>query len=475
MEIDQEILSLNPDELEIDPKAKALIKKLLSVLEQFAKEIADLRVENQKLRDEIARLKGEKGKPRILPNVKGTDAEEGGDAVQKKAWDKGLKVAHVKINRTERISVDRRKLPKDAVFKGYREVTVQELKFEPDNIRFLIERYYSKSENRAYEGELPNWVDGSFGPKLKAFVINLYFAGRVPENKIRTILGEMGVVISEGEISGIITKTGQEKFAEEKDGIFKAGMESAEYVQSDDTGLRHKGVNHHVMIVCNPYFGAFFINRYKNRGTVRRIFGLEDGKFLDKVLITDNAGQFWDISKEDALCWVHDDRHYKKLTPWLLYSRRELERFRGEWHAFFLLLKKYKLRPTVEKRMRISKRFDELFTTQTGYKELDERIAATYADKEKLLRVLNHPNIPLDNNESERGVREFVIKRLVSHGTRSEAGRRAWENMMTILDTCRKNGVSFYYYVLDVLSKRCSMPRLSELIVQHAHQSSTTY
>jgi hypothetical protein len=475
VEIDQEILSLNPDGLEIDPKTKMLMKQLLNVLEQFAKENAELREEVQRLRDENARLKGGKGKPRILPNVKGTDVKDDRDEAQKKAWDKGLKLAHVRINRTETISVDKRKVPKDAVFKGYRRVTVQEIKFESDNVQFLIERYYSKSENRIYEGELPAWVGGGFGPKLKAFVMNMYFAGRVTENKIRTILTEMGIIISEGEISGIITKTEQERFTEEKDGIFKAGMEAAEYVQSDDTALRHKGVNHHVMIVCNPHFGAFFINRYKNGETVRRVFGLKGGKYLDKVLITDNARQFWDISKEAALCWVHDHRHYKELTPWLLCNRKKLEDFKSERRAFFLLLKKYKLRPTIRKRERISKRFDELFTTRTGYEELDNRIAATYAEREKLLRVLDHPGIPLDNNESERGLREIVVKRLVSHGTRSEAGRMAWENMMTILDTCRKNGVSFYYYVRDILSNEYSMPRLSELVLTNSKLATTSY
>ncbi len=66
MEIDQEILFLSPDELEIDPKTKALIKKVLGVLEQFAKENAELRKGVQRLRDENARLKGEKSRPRIL-------------------------------------------------------------------------------------------------------------------------------------------------------------------------------------------------------------------------------------------------------------------------------------------------------------------------------------------------------------------------------------------------------------------------
>ncbi|MCL5413166.1 MAG: transposase, partial [Candidatus Marsarchaeota archaeon] len=289
MEIDEEILSLNPDELETDEKTKALIRKVLNLLEQVLKENAELRVEIQKLRDENARLKGEKGKPRVLPNVKGINAEEDKEEMEKKTWFKGPKVAQISINRTETVEIDTRKLPKDAVFKGYRRVTVQELKFESDNVQFLIGRYYSKSKNKTYEGELPNWVDGNFGPKLKAFIINLYFAGRVPEKKIRIILTEMGIVISAGEISDIITKEKQKMFTKERDDIFNAGMESTSYVHADDTMLRHKGVTNHVMVLCTALFGVFFVNRYKNRDTVREILGLKLGQLFNKILISDNA------------------------------------------------------------------------------------------------------------------------------------------------------------------------------------------
>ena len=40
----------------------------------------------------------------------------------------------------------------------------------------------------------------------------------------------------------------------------------------------------------------------------------------------------------------------------------------------------------------------------------------------------------------------------------------AWENMLSILDTCRKQGVSFFEYVRDIFSNKYSMPRLSELV-----------
>ena len=87
--------------------------------------------------------------------------------------------------------------------------------------------------------------------------------------------------------------------------------------------------------------------------------------------------------------------------------------------------------------------FDMLFSTETGYEELDKRIALTKEKKEELLLVLWFPEIPIHNNPAELALRELVIKRKISNGTRSEDGKAACENQMSILDTCRKLGVSF--------------------------------
>jgi transposase len=61
-----------------------------------------------------------------------------------------------------------------------------------------------------------------------------------------------------------------------------------------------------------------------------------------------------------------------------------------------------------------------------------------------------------------------VVKRKISIGTRSEEGRVAWENMMSILDTCRKQGVSFFGYLKDIFSGKHAIPKLSRLISQKA-------
>lgn len=381
----------------------------------------------------------------------------------------------MKIDRTEKVLVDRKKLPKDAVSKGYRLLTAQELKLGTDNVQFLVERYYSPSKKRVFKGKLPKWVDGEFGPNLKSFVMGLYFKGRVPEEKIGAILMEMGIVISEGQISNIITKSCQKKFAKEREDIFNAGIESTTYVHTDDTMLRHKEVTNHVAVLCTALFGVFFVNRYKNRDTIREVLGLKPDQLLNKILTSDNVRQFWMIAYIQALCWVHEIRHYKKLEPWLKCNRNALEEFRVEMRGFWHLLKDYKSHPSKGGKMRVLREFDRIFTATTGYADLDERIKCTFAEKDKLLVILDHPEIPLDNNEAERALREIVVKRRVSYGTRSDDGKMAWENMMSILDTCRKNGVSLYHYVRDILSNEYSMPRLSELILTNSKSAATTY
>ncbi len=80
--------------------------------------------------------------------------------------------------------------------------------------------------------------------------------------------------------------------------------------------------------------------------------------------------------------------------------------------------------------------------------------------------MLEFPEVPLDNNEAERALREYVVKRKISNGTRTEAGTQAWEIFLALVDTCRKLGVNFYQYILDRISQTFEMPALATLIVQ---------
>lgn len=186
------------------------------------------------------------------------------------------------------------------------------------------------------------------------------------------------------------------------------------------------------------------------------------------ILISDDASQFRHLSQTHALCWVHEGRHYKKLTPFVHHHRVLLDDFLRQFWEFYHQLQQYRADPHPAHAAPLRQRFDELFTTETGYGALDKRIALTHAKQAQLLTVLEHPAVPLHNNPAELAARQRVRKRDVSFGPRTQEGVTAWDTFMTLAETTRKLGVSFYEYVLDRVAQRNSIPPLADLIRQQS-------
>jgi regulator of replication initiation timing len=186
------------------------------------------------------------------------------------------------------------------------------------------------------------------------------------------------------------------------------------------------------------------------------------------LLLSDDAPQFKSITDELALCWVHEGRHYKKLTPCLDYHGHLLVEFRTEFWQFYHQLQRYRASPSPQQATVLSQTFDTLFSTVTGYDALDQRIAKTKAKKENLLMVLSHPEIPLHNNPAELGARQRVRKRDISFGPRSSDGTASWDTFMTLVATAKKLKVSFFAYIYDRVSGVNALPSLAETIKQRS-------
>lgn len=133
-------------------------------------------------------------------------------------------------------------------------------------------------------------------------------------------------------------------------------------------------------------------------------------------------------------------------------------------------LKSYKQRPTQTARRTLGQRFDKLFTQHTRYQGLNQLLRRLHRQKSQLLLVLERPEIPLHTNDSERDIRDFVKKRKVSGGTRSELGRQCRDTFASLKKTCRKLGISFWNYLQDRLTLSRQIPPLP-LCIQFAAQS----
>jgi hypothetical protein len=466
-EMRQRVIKLS----DIDFSAPESKIEIFSVIEALCQIIIEQSEEIQRLRDEINKLKGEKGRPQFKTGQKASDKrsqiEESKklESGNKKAWSKQTKADKIKIDRTITIELDKTGLPDDLQFKGYAEKIIQNIIVKTDNVLYRLERYYSPSQKKTYTAEVDGCqADTEFGTETKALISTLYYENRVTENKIASFLNANGLLISEGTVSNILIKEQSEELSKIKEAIFEAGTASSTYQQIDDTSMKVSGKNAYATIVCNEKYSAFFINFSKSREKIKT-FLTEHLLALFVVLVGDDAPQFKEVAKRFALCWIHEERHYKKLFPVLEYHKNELRRVRGEIWEYYKKLNDYKRVPTTQKKVELWEEFDGIFGQKTDYEELNNRLLLTFEKKSELLTVLDYPEIPLHNNLSENGVREIVMKRKISGGVKNDDGVKAWENNMSILATCKKLGISFYDYMKGVFSKNITI-NLPELILR---------
>ena len=385
-------------------------------------------------------------------------------------------------------------------------------------------------------GKLPQNIQGHYGPQLISYVLHQYYGCRITEPLLFAQLKEIGVLISEGQLSNILIQ-GKEAFHQEKNELLSAGIAATGQVKVDDTGARHRGHNGYSTIIGNEYFTYIVSTESKSRinflkilhGTAPRYLINEDTadyietlkpsnwlggylllqgryrsmnqveweKFLleiniksesDIKLVTeaalfasliengiprdlgvhgDDAGQFNVFVR--SLCWIHEERHYRKLIPFDEATRQAIEQVRGEIWDLYKGLQEYKLTPSESLKLILEQNFDNLFSKKkTTSPTLNKQLAKTYEKKDELLRVLERPETPLHNNGTETDAREMVVKRKVSGGTRSEEGQKCRDTFVSLKKTCCKLGITFFGYLEDRINGLCKIPRLSQVIVSRA-------
>ncbi len=282
-------------------------KRLLGAYEEKVEEVAKLESENQVLKDQLKKFIGEQETPKFQPkkDKKELHHPKPSKKDRKKNWKKKSKNSDVKIDREEKCPIDKDQLPSDAEYKGTREVTVQNILIKTDNVKFQIERWYSPSLKKYFEGKLPLGFQGSqFGPELRSFIVMLYVGLRSTENKIEKFLKDLGIIISAGEISNILVDIAP-KFSTEMDNAKASAIKKHPYLNIDATGMYLAGSNCFNICHGNHYFG--YHSTVKDRSRFSALKSLVMSKDLIYLL------------NEDAILWIekrnfkNNQNIYKKL------------------------------------------------------------------------------------------------------------------------------------------------------------------
>jgi hypothetical protein len=503
---------------------------LLELLEQHIATFTLQKEQIQQLKDEIARLKKQKPKPKISPGKLSKESQKKNSG-KRPGSAKKKKTANLEIHKEKRIRPE--SIPPGSRYNGCKPYTVQGLKISVHNTCYLLEQWITP-DGKTISGQLPPEIDGHFDNTLRTFILHQYHHCHVTQPLLLEQLLEWGVDISSGQLNNILIEN-KEPFHNEKDAILSAGLRSSSHVNCDDTGARHNGKNGYCTHIGNDFFAWFESTESKSRINFLSLLraGASDyllnedafeymkqkclpksplallrnhpvKEFMDAeqweqhlkelgiikprhiqiategalfgcvlahiprslVIVSDDAGQFNILNH--ALCWIHAERTLAKIIAPSDEKCQILEEVRQQIWKFYGELKNYKESPSQKEQNRLSEKFETIFTQKTNFETLNQALQRLHKNKSELLLVLDRPEIPLHNNLSENDIREYVKKRKVSGSTRSENGRRCRDTFASIKKTCRKLGISFWQYIEDRLSGKNAIPPLPHIIEQAA-------
>ena len=254
---------------EIRPEERTpLVEALLAIIQQLLDRNRQLEETVLQLRDEIAILKGQKPRPQVKPSrleappsQQASSAQEGSG--KRPGSEKRPKNSQLTIHRTITLHID--DLPPGAVLKGYEAYLVQDLVIESQNTLYRRARY-ELLDGRSILARLPADVlpGKHFGATLIGYILHQYYNAGVTQGLLLQSLRDHGVDISEGQLSLLLTE-GHEAFHQEKDAVREAGLQTASYINTDDTGARHQGRNGYCTVIGNDWFTCFESTDSKSR------------------------------------------------------------------------------------------------------------------------------------------------------------------------------------------------------------------
>jgi Transposase IS66 family len=211
-------------------------------------------------RDEIARLKGLKGRPGIKPSGMDKATEPPKSIKEEKRRCRGKVTPRVIID--DQV-IKAAAMPEGSCFKGHEPFLVQDLVISASATRYLRERWVTP-DGRTIVAPLPDGVDGHFGPELRRFVLMHYHQGQSTLPRLVALLRSVGVAISKRQVQRLLTDK-QADFVSEAQAVLRAGLETSAYVSADDTGARHAGKNGFCTQIGNDWFTWFGTRSSKNR------------------------------------------------------------------------------------------------------------------------------------------------------------------------------------------------------------------
>jgi transposase len=301
---------------------------------------------------------------------------------------------------------------------------------------------------KATQSELPQEVQGHFGPELTALIAYLTVVCRMPRRVVQELLGQvLGIPLSLGSI--------QNAWEEASEAVAEPCMELEKQlahepvINSDETGYRTSGNKRWLWALVATSFVFYKIALTRGAEVLVQLLG----EVFAGILCSDRCPTYVKYHKgEGQFCWAHFKRNILGVLE--IAKTTEAERFCRDalaLHArLFRLWHRFRAGPGVRygpitreqliaKSIPLEKRFFALADRYVDSRDKDVRNLALALLKhfEKFFAFLRNEGVEPTNNSAERALRCAVQWRKVSFGSRSAHGEIAVARLLTVTRTCR--------------------------------------
>lgn len=332
-----------------------------------------------------------------------------------------------------------------------REQVVELPKIEPEVIERLLHKVQCPCCAAVTTASRPaDAPPGAFGPRLIAFAAMLTARFRMSRRDVEEVLSNtMGMEISLGSVSANEERVSQ-ALAKPVEEVHQE-IQHGDAANVDDTTWYEENERAVLWGLCNPIFAVYFVTKHKDALTAKQVLGGFNG-----TLGSDRAStySFYDQAKHQT-CLAHLDRHFLKISQRRGKSKKigtaAMEQMDQAWSAW----RDYKaetidLEQLLDRNEPIEAKLKEILEDgmECGHPKTEATCYNILCIYRSLWLYTFCEGVEPTNNSAERTLRPGVRWRRVSFGSQSERGSRFVERMLTVVETCRRQG----RHLLDFLT-----------------------
>jgi len=312
---------------------------------------------------------------------------------------------------------------------------------KPSNRKYNVRRYWCTKCRKLVHRKVPDAIPHSrFGIKLMLWVDFQRHAMNMPFPKIRQELAShFGIEATEASLYNGVKRLAR-IFGKEYERI-KVLMRLLCYVYFDDTGWRVNGKNAYLWDFINSIASLYIIARTRGGKIPKHVLG----KNYDGIAVSDFYPSFDNLPFRQQKCWLHILR--KTRDNCNLEVRRLHKRL------------KRLLRDAIGGlgEERLLGRLDEICSE--GYRTRICRKVSKLLRKhrESMFRFVGEEGLDYHNNNSESGLRNVVIMRKVTGGSRSWEGAEVLAINKSVIESWRKQGKDFFEYGMEYVQKELGL------------------